>query len=94
MKIWHIQRVGKYSYDDYDSAVVVAETEDAARRIHPNGDLTFRDGKWWMRGKATPEDWAYDSWVTPAPDSIRVVLVGEAASGLTAGVICASFNAG
>lgn len=78
-----------YDYDTYDSAVVVAESENAARLIHPDGT-------------STKGDWGgslFDSWVHP--DSVRVQLIGTCIQSvddkeqLEAGtVVCASYNAG
>jgi len=35
MKLWKISRKDRIGYDEYDSAVVAAETEEQARNIHP-----------------------------------------------------------
>ena len=37
MKLWLIYQTENTGYDTYDSAVVAAETEDEARKIHPGG---------------------------------------------------------
>jgi len=37
MKLWLISRNGVIDYDEYDSAVVVAATEEQARNTHPSG---------------------------------------------------------
>ena len=36
MKLWLISQTENEGYDTYDSAVVAAETENAARLIHPS----------------------------------------------------------
>lgn len=79
MKLWLISQNENSDYDTYDSAVVAAETEDAARNTHPGGN----------------EDWSrtYGSWAK-LPAAVMVKMIGEAIEGTEAGVICASFNAG
>jgi hypothetical protein len=80
MNLYKISQTVNNDYDTYDSAVVAAETEDEARRIHPNSEL--REPEW-------------DPWHVWAPhDEIKVELIGTAAPGITKGVIVASFNAG
>lgn len=80
MKLWLITQSANGSYDTYDSAVVAAETEAAARLTHPS-DFVETWG-----GEAT-DDWA-------AATVVDVELVGDAKPGTAAGVILASFNAG
>ena len=79
MKLWHISQTENGGYDTYDSAVVAAETEDAARVTMPSENEGF--------GKA------YGAWCS-GPDKVTVELIGEAVEGTKAGVICASFHAG
>ena len=73
-------------YDTYDSAVVCAESEDAARRIHPAtipGAVGY--SAWWKRPPFV--SWAH-------PNDVRVELIGLNCGRRIPGVICASFNAG
>jgi len=79
MKLYLISRTDSWSYDDYDSAVVAAPSEDIAKSIHP---YVGHDGD---------EECSY-GW--PSIDKVAVKLIGEAVEGTEAGVICASFNAG
>lgn len=72
-------RVG---YDTYDSAVVAATSAAAARKVHPGG---------YTRDDAYA--WGGHNWVSDLKD-VQVKLIGKAAPGTKAGVICASFNAG
>lgn len=37
MKLWLVSRTDDISYDEYDSVVVAADTEEEAREISPNG---------------------------------------------------------
>jgi len=85
MNLYKISQSINDEYDTYDSAVVCAETEDAARLMHPGG----YDGWGWdcrdtCIGGAT--------WVHPG--DVEVELLGVAREGLKPGVVVASFNAG
>ena len=79
MKLWLISQTKNDNYDTYDSAVVAAETEEAARNIHPSGDQR----SW---GKSN-YDWCDLEYV-------QVKYLGVAKEGQESGVICDSFNAG
>jgi hypothetical protein len=86
-------------YDTYSHAVVVAESEDEARAIHPGnesgpGDVFVRRGVWCYRHvDRTFREYYNTSWSLPA--DVRVELVGVAGEGLKSGtVLCASFHAG
>jgi hypothetical protein len=79
MNLYLISQEVNNSYDTYDSAVVAAESEDAARSIHPS--KSDWDGKSQM----------YETWC--AKENVTVRLIGTAADDVS-GVICASFNAG
>lgn len=86
MKLWLIEQDVNNNYDTYDSAVVAAEDEDAARDTWPSGygDETTR--QIYAAGKR------YSSW---APfDKVKATYLGEARDGMPAGVLCSSFNAG
>jgi hypothetical protein len=79
--LWHISQTENNNYDTYDSAVVIAPDEDAARLIHPGGtDL---------------KDWGYKygTWCS-SPDKVSVRRIGTAEDGAAGDVVCASFNAG
>lgn len=88
MKIWHVRRPDNdpVGYDEYDSCVVVAKTEEAARLVHPADSAFAWDGKVWRRGEWTDRNW-------PAPNTFIVREVGTANDG-EIGCICASFIAG
>lgn len=83
MKLWLIKQSVNNGYDTFDSAVVVAPDDLAARLIHPHG------------GGSEPEiSRRYYSCWAPILD-VEVEYLGEAVPGSEAGdVICASFNAG
>lgn len=79
MKLWKISQTEHEGYDTYSDAVVAAESEDDARKIHPGGyedDSYFRDLVWCN------------------PNFVKVEFLGEAKNGTQEGVICASFHAG
>lgn len=83
LKVWKIERTENVSYDEYSAAVVIAATEAAARKIHPDGT-----------GTAVGEGKHDYSWPVK-PADLTVTLIGEAERNLKAGtVICASFHAG
>lgn len=97
MNIYLITAKNHGGYDTYDSAVVVAESEDAARVTCPSDYYRWIDGQWHFvfdDGRSEP-DWRRD-WPNNPLDSgvIDVQLLGAAAPGLEAGVVCSSFNAG
>lgn len=73
-------QVNERNFDYYDSAVVVAETADQARLMHPCDDA---------------EDYRFqveEYWVPR--DQVTVTLIGNALSQTIPHVVCASYNAG
>lgn len=71
-----------FGYDTYDSAVVCADSEEEARKIHPDNNgmgLDYVVGYSWPRN----------------PDQVNATLIGVALDNIEKGeVILASFNAG
>jgi len=97
MKLWLITQSETLGYDTYDSAVVAALDEDAARRISPCGFREWDDerGAWMFRfsdGTKRPEE-NHHSWAQHI-DNVSVECIGEATDKIKAGLILASFNAG
>lgn len=83
MKLWLIWQDVNSGWDTYDSAVVVAENEEAARNIHPNG------------GPIDPEKASSRYYDWASAESVKATYLGEAAPDNEPGdVICSSFNAG
>ena len=80
MKLFKVWQNKNNEYDTYDSAIVAAEDEQAAKMTHPSKE------NW--SGKCD----SYDSWCDVK--YVKVEYIGEAKAGTEAGVICASFNAG
>ena len=83
MNLYKISQTINDDYDTFDSAVVVAEPEEQARMIHPNGrEWDGKSGRW-------------DSWVDS--ENVSVLLVGKAHSRYdnhSGTVIVSSYNAG
>jgi hypothetical protein len=89
VKLWLLTQYKCCDYDTYDAVVVAAETEEAAKRIRPNGTI-INDEEY---SESEDEDSAWGSW----PEHTRYITaecLGEAEPEIEAGVILASFNAG
>ena len=87
MHVYLIERTGKHSRDEYDSAVVIAANQEDARNTHPDANIAPRT-RWWEDDEdGNPQD--YSNW--PNPAKIRVTLLGPSLSNLPR-VVCASFN--
>ena len=86
MKLYIISNNESGGYDTFDSAVVCAENEEEARKIHPG---EWVKDKWWEK----PVKDCDSSWATRL-ENINVEYIGEADEGIEPGVILASFNAG
>lgn len=95
MNIYLVSQSDNNGYDTYDSFVIVAETEQRARETDPSGGRIWKDGRWmfqFLDGTEKPET-HHNSWVNDV-ERVSVELVGVAAEGQKAGIICNSFNAG
>ncbi len=80
-KIWQVDNT---DYDTFDSAVVVANSEDEARMIHPRESMSGKE--WWRL-----VGWEAGEWVNPG----QVLILQVGTTKLKPGqVICASYNAG
>lgn len=82
MKIYKIYQNVNNDWDTYDSAIVVAETEEEAKSIHPRGDNEIT-----TNGKDPYSPWC-------KLDDVKVEYLGIAKDELKKGVIIGSFNAG
>jgi hypothetical protein len=84
MKLFHISQTAHSDYDTYSDAVVCTWNESEARNMHPGTGQPM-----------TEEDWnnGYGTWCH-SPEQVKVEYIGEAASSVQYGVVCASFNAG
>ncbi len=86
MKIYLISQDVNNGWDTFDSAIVIAENEEEAKKIHPYGNYDYEeegDGKY---------DKRYGGW--SKKEFVEVEYIGEAKKGSERGVVCASFNAG
>ena len=92
MNLYRISQSVNDGYDTFDRAVVAAQDEATARRMHPSAF----DGqsRLWTEGSDN-KDWTgnYPTWAKH-PNEVTVELIGVAADGVPLGVIVASFNAG
>lgn len=80
LNIYKVERTDSAGYDEYDSFVIIAETESVARYTHPNGCDIEDTGS------------SENTWPV-MPEDLMVALVGHTIGDIR-GVICASFNAG
>lgn len=81
MNLYLIERDDKASYDEYVSAIVCAESEEEAVKIHPNGEI-------W----GTVSQWDY-TWAEN-PSLVKCRKIGVADESIEKGVVLDSFNAG
>lgn len=91
MKLFLLSQNSVNGYDTYDSCVVVAESEELARQIHPDGGTLEQ----YKGNDNLPRRWHYD-WTTDSKD-VTVTYLGEYVPGdhdADYPVVCASFNAG
>lgn len=86
MNLYLISQNEFSGYDMFDSAVVCAESEESARKIHPY------EGRSWIDPSTVWDD-SCGSWCS-SPDKVTAVLIGIASEGMEKGVVLASFNAG
>ncbi len=82
MNLYLISQNANCGYEHFDCAVVAAASEQEAKLIHPDG-----------RGKLGDANLYTGDWVDD-PRDVTAELIGVAAEGVRAGVICASFNQG
>ena len=81
MNIYKVSRVDIVAYDEYDSFIAVAESEEAVRTLHPSGDDDV-------------EEWGHWSWVElKNVGALKVVLIGTSLE-KEQRVVLSSFNAG
>ena len=83
MNIYKVSQTGNDDYDTFDSMIVIAESEEDARWMRP-------DGRSWDKISCRRRFW--DDWYWP--EECTVELLGEALPGMKPGVVLASFNAG
>jgi len=98
MRLFKISQEINNDYDTYSDAVVCAEDEGEAQKIHPCGYLDIEEGYFGYpagkggRTKFERISCSYD-WVLNIKD-VKVEYIGEADNKLKKGVVCASYHAG
>lgn len=95
MNLYLISQSVNTGYDTYDSAVVAAPDEQAARETYPSANYQKQNPQWSQRDKAwiSPGGGHYFDCCWCKPKDVTVELLGTAITD-EAKVICASFNAG
>ncbi len=97
MKIYKIWQTVNNNYDTYDSAIVVADNEEEARKISPSGraniEFALPDGSIFYNFKPNNCNCFFMEWVEKEED-VNVEYIGKAKNGMKKGVVVASFNAG
>jgi len=92
MKIYRIWRENDIGWDTYDSAIVIADNEEYARKIHPNGNAVFKFGEWVGNDDNIKRNYEME-WCDYA--DVEVELLGVADKTYTEPcVVLSSFNAG
>ena len=83
MKIFKLSQSQNEGWDTFDSLIVVADSEEEARLIHPAEEYEIEI------------DWGepYSSWCS-SPNDVKVEYLGEAKEGTKKGIILTSYNAG
>lgn len=85
--LYKIEQDVNRGYDTYSDAVVVADSEEDAKKIHPG----MYSGYSAVERVWEEQDYAW----AEKPEQVTAVLVGTAVPELTPGtVVCASFHAG
>ena len=84
MKLYLISQSENDGYDTYSDAVVCAESEEDAKKIHPSD---YRDDE-----EVTEKEEQYGTWTTLS--NVDAKYIGEAKEGSERGVVCSSFHAG
>ena len=90
MNIYLLERQDSIGYDQFDGAVVLAESEQRARMIHPMDDESLRPlGSWWDGARDTS-----DMWIDADSPDLRVTYIGISPNEHRPKVILASYCAG
>ena len=89
MNIYKLSQSESRDYDTFDSMVVMAESEEHARQIHPEESYENAQGN---RAEMWANDWS--AWASK-PSEVTVELVGQTlADDEVEGILLTSFNAG
>ena len=100
LKIYSIEQNVNDGWDTYSDAVVIAENDKEAKRIHPANDSVFYDEKkkqFWNFYHNSKKTYLYEDnyagWTNDLT-KIKVEYLGDAKEGSKKGIVCASFYAG
>lgn len=104
MKLYLISQDVTNGYDTYDSAVVLAESEDDAKLIHPDEFYDLYDEGfdcddhtgWYHEFPDGTRAFCYHNFASwsYSPDQVTAELIGTSTTTRQRGVVLASFNAG
>jgi len=99
MNIYLLSQDINNNYDTYDSVIVIAESEEEARKIHPSEYSTHVENNEWYGTYADKSNGTYPTgsheWIPYSEiNKLSVDLIGTANENQKKGVVLASFNAG
>lgn len=101
MKIYKVERTDKWSYDDYDSFVCFANSEDEARHLHPVPDIyewrdhpNLKEHGWYFKYFDGKYDFCKHKGSWTNPENLKVFELNRDPKDGKPTVILASFNAG
>ena len=96
MKIYLIYRGGVKPFDIHHpgvlihSAVLIAESESAARLTHPDGCRYWDPGfNCWMFESGSEDDQGLIEWTRP--DDVKIEEIGTAGEGVLPRIVCTNF---
>jgi hypothetical protein len=95
MNLYLLEQDTNTGYDTYDSAIVAAPNDFAAKRVSLRPDYyewSSTHNSWMFLYASGPEPEDMDSWALPS--AITATYIGKAAEGIKEGLVLASFNAG
>jgi len=93
MKIWKIWQEKRTGRNIYVSAIVVADSEEQAKRTHPYEECYTYDengNQYWKHNGG----FVHDRGVWVNLDYVKAEYIGEAKEGLKPGVLLSSFKTG
>ena len=95
IKLWLIKRTDPIGYDEFDSMIVAAPTEEEARTYHPNGVTRgYKKDGYWEYKYLNSSYYPPPSWYGWGRiEDLEVSYLGTTDREIQ-GVILASFNAG
>lgn len=95
MKLFKVERTDEWSYDDYDSFIVVANSEEEARWTAPDPEFhMWKDGVYcYSYRDQKPVDTRYSSWVKNPETQLKITEI-DPSFFTKPEVILTSFNPG